>query len=68
MGEVRTIMSWDALYYYYKPDYLDYVADAYHCSEWDSYPTIMDGVAGWVCMVRRACDGDAEVRERSNIM
>merc|ERR1712013_648508 len=61
MGEVRTIMSWDALYYYYKPDYLDYVADAYHCSGWDSYTTVMDGVAGWVCMVRRACDGDAEI-------
>ena len=29
MGVVRTILSGDALYYYYKPEYLNYVADKY---------------------------------------
>ena len=29
MGVVRTILSGDALYYYYKPEYLDFVADQY---------------------------------------
>ncbi len=29
MGAVRTILSGDALYYYYKPEYLNYVADKY---------------------------------------
>ena len=35
----RTIMSWDGLYYYYKPEYLDLVADAYNCSGWVPYAT-----------------------------
>ena len=32
-------MSWDALYYYYKPDYLNLVADTYNCADWTSYTT-----------------------------
>ena len=26
-------MAWDGLYYYYKPEYLDWVADSYTCDE-----------------------------------
>merc|ERR1712179_820255 len=35
VGQVRTIMSWDALYYYYKPEYLDLVADSFNCAAWE---------------------------------
>merc|ERR1711892_1101032 len=61
MGEVRTIMSWDALYYYYKPEYMDWVADAYNCGEWEKYFTSMDGVDGWGCLVRKTCDNDVQI-------
>jgi len=61
MGQVRTIMSWDALYYYYKPDYLNLVADTYNCADWTPYTTPMDGVDGWECLVRRGCDQDTEI-------
>jgi len=61
MGEVRTIMSWDRLYYYYKPEYLDLVADAYKCGEWTKWETSMDGVDEWECMVRGGCDSGVEI-------
>ena len=32
-------MSWDALYYYYKPEYLDLVADSFNCAAWEPYLT-----------------------------
>lgn len=53
MGQVRTIMSWDALYYYYKPDYLNLVADT--TARTGPYTTTpMDGeqIVG-KCLVRR---------------
>ena len=55
MGQVRTIMSWDALYYYYKPEYLDLVADAYNCGGWEEWMTDMDGEDGWGCLIRQEC-------------
>ena len=61
IGDVRTIMSWDGLYYYYKPEYMDFIADAYKCSAWESWPTSMDGVNGWRCLVRQQCQGGVQV-------
>jgi len=61
IGDVRTIMSWDGLYYYYKPEYMDFIADAYRCSAWESWPTSMDGVNGWRCLVRQQCQGGVQI-------
>jgi len=61
MGEVRTIMSWDALYYYYKPDYLDWLGDAYMCGRWEEWITGMEGVDGWGCLVRQGCTDDVKI-------
>jgi len=61
MGEVRTIMSWDGLYYYYKPEYLDLVGDAYMCAQWEHWATDMDGVEGWGCAVRQGCAGGVQI-------
>jgi len=62
VGEVRTISSWDGLYYYYKPEYLDLIADTYNCApEWTPFPTGMDGVSAWNCRTRTMCDGNVEI-------
>jgi len=61
MGVVRTILSGDALYYYYKPEYLDFVADQYRCEGWTPYATSMDGQNGWQCNVRSGCQNDVEI-------
>jgi len=61
MGVVRTILSGDALYYYYKPEYLNYVADKYSCNDWSAYPTSMDGTDGWECQVRSGCINEVEI-------
>merc|ERR1712179_506299 len=61
VGQVRTIMSWDALYYYYKPEYLDLVADSFNCGAWEPYLTHMDGIDEWSCQVRKQCQDDIKI-------
>ena len=54
-------LPFNRLYYYYKPEYLDLVADAYKCDDWAKWETNMDGVDEWECLLRGGCDNGVEI-------
>ena len=61
-GPDMTTETYDGYYYHIKMDHLLKVTAAMNCEpETQVYPTHMDGVDGWGCVMWTGCDGGNEV-------
>jgi len=49
-GEVSTVISYDGMYYYEKPNYLQYLVRGFGCEAGIPYQTEMDGEDDWECI------------------
>jgi poly(3-hydroxybutyrate) depolymerase len=56
-GVVSTVISYDGMYYYEKPEYFQFLADGFGCASGEKWETPMDGVDGWEC-IKNQCEGD----------
>ena len=60
-GLVSTVISYDGMYYYEKPEYYQYLVSGYGCGAGAKYETAMDGVDGWECIENKCGDAAAMV-------
>eukprot|EP00092_Neocalanus_flemingeri_P106267 GFUD01136336.1.p1 GENE.GFUD01136336.1~~GFUD01136336.1.p1 ORF type:complete len:267 (-),score=51.33 GFUD01136336.1:126-926(-) len=60
-GPGNTIISWDGYYYYDKPNTIQKYADGLGCGASQSWPTAMDGIDNFKCIIHSGCRGGGEI-------
>jgi len=60
-GPGNTVTSWYGYYYHDKPSTIQKYADGLECKASENWPTAMDGVDKFECLVHRGCRGGGEI-------